>query len=300
MKENIIINEVGLRECFQNLKKLYRIEDKLQLLDYLILSGLKHIQLCSFVSPKILPQMADAEDLYSSAPDIDNVKYSAFILNVKGFHRAVNCGFKRLETSISLDDDYEFINTGKNERSALNELKKISDLANKFNIQLRIGLQCAWGRKNKKINYQILSDKIDKIVAMNPYKICLADTAGVARPETINECLRIVYPLIKNIPLVMHFHQTNERWQDNVITAIKIGVREFDSAVGGEGGSPFLIKSKGNIPTEELVKLIDERGFNSGVDLSIIDKSALKLNRIVNKIPTSTINLFNQMKESLK
>ena len=98
----------------------------------------------------------------------------------------------------------------------------------------------------------------------------------------------------------MHFHQTNERWQDNVITAIKIGVREFDSAVGGKGGSPFLIKSKGNIPTEELVKLIDERGFYSGVDLSIIDKSALKLNRIVNKIPTSTINLFNQMKESLK
>ena len=79
-----------------------------------------------------------------------------------------------------------------------------------------------------------------------------------------------------------------------------MGVREFDSAFGGVGGSPFLPKSKGNIPTEELVKLIDENGFYSGVDKSAIEKTVLKLNRIVNKIPTSTINLFNQMKESLK
>ena len=83
-KENIIINEVGLRECFQNINKIYNLENKLQILDGLISAGLKNIQLCSFVSPKVLPQMADAEKLNFSAPKIDNITYSAFILNVKG------------------------------------------------------------------------------------------------------------------------------------------------------------------------------------------------------------------------
>ena len=289
MQDKIIINEVGLRECFQKQKNIYSIENKLELLDGLILSGLKHIQLCSFVSQKILPQMADAEKLYFFAPKEENISYSAFILNVKGLNRAVNCGFKKLETSISLDDEYGLINTGMDGKRSLNELSIIVDLAHKYDIKLRIGLQCAWGKKNNKINFQILSDKIQKITAMDPYKICLADTAGVATSDTIKECLDIVIPIIEDIPLVMHFHQTQKDWQENVNTAIEMGIREFDSSLGGVGGSPFLHKSMGNIPTEELAKLIDERGFFSGVDKSVIEKTALKLNRILNKMPDSNI-----------
>jgi len=289
MQDKIIINEVGLRECFQKQKNIYSIENKLELLDGLILSGLKHIQLCSFVSQKILPQMSDAEKLYFFAPKGGNISYSAFILNVKGLNRAVNCGFKKLETSISLDDEYGLINTGMDGKRSLNELSIIVELANKYDIKLRIGLQCAWGKKSNKINFQILSDKIHKITEMNPYKICLADTAGVATSDTIKECLDIVIPIIEDTPLVMHFHQTQKDWQENVNTAIEMGIREFDSSLGGVGGSPFLHKSMGNIPTEELAKLIDERGFFSGVDKSVIEKTTLKLNRILNKMPDSNI-----------
>ena len=96
MKDRIIINEVGLREFFQKQKTIYNIENKLELIDGLISSGLEHIQLCSFVSNKILPQMSDAEKLYFSAPKLKNITYSAFILNVKGLKRAINCGFKKL------------------------------------------------------------------------------------------------------------------------------------------------------------------------------------------------------------
>ena len=289
MQERIIINEVGLRECFQKQKKVYSTENKLELLDGLILSGLKHIQLCSFVSPKILPQMEDAEKLYFSAPKLENITYSAFILNVKGLKRAVNCGFKKLETSISLDDEYGLTNTGMDDKRALNELNKISDLAHKYDIKLRIGLQCAWGRKNNKMNIEIITNKIDKILAMDPYKICLADTAGFAKSDTIKKYLGKIIPLIKDKPLVMHFHQTQHGWKENVYAAIEMGIREFDSSLGGEGGSPFLLRSKGNIPTEELVKLIDEKGYHSGIDQSGIEKTVLKLNRIINKIPASTI-----------
>ena len=175
-----------------------------------------------------------------------------------------------------------------NDKRALNELNKISDLAHKYDIKLRIGLQCAWGRNNK-INIQKITNKIDKILSMDPYKICLADTAGFAKSDTIKKYLEKIIPLIKDKSLVMHFHQTQRGWQENVYAAIEMGIREFDSSLGGEGGSPFLHRSKGNIPTEELVKLIDEKGYHSGVDQSGIEKTVLKLNRIINKIPTSTI-----------
>ena len=282
MKENIIINEVGLRECFQNINKIYNLENKLQILDGLISAGLKNIQLCSFVSPKVLPQMADAEKLNFSAPKIDNITYSAFILNVKGFNRAVNCGFKRLETSISLDDEYGLTNTGMDDKSALNELKKITDLSHKLDIELRIGLQCVWGMRTDKININNLADKIEKIAALDPYKICLADTAGLATPDSINKCLRIIFPLIKAKPLVMHLHQSEQGWQKNVNAAIDMGIREFDSSFGGFGGSPFINRSKGNLPTENLVQLIKEKGFKTGIDSSIIEKIVLKFSRIEN------------------
>ena len=289
IQDKIIINEVGLRECFQKQKNLYSVDNKLELLNGLILSGLKHIQLCSFVSPKILPQMADAEKFYFSAPKSNNINYSAFILNTKGLNRAISCGISRLETSISLDDEYGLINTGMDGERSLNELSKIVDLSHENDIKLRIGLQCAWGRNNFKINIKNLSDKIDKIIAMRPHKICLADTAGIASPDTIKEYLEIVIPMVKDIPLVMHFHQTENNWKENVHAAIDMGIREFDSSLGGEGGSPFLHCSKGNVPTEELAALIDQKGFHSGVDQSKIKKTVLKLNRIVNKISDVTI-----------
>lgn len=289
MRERIIINEVGLRECFQNLNKVYSVEDKLNLLDGLISSGLNSIQLCSFVSPKILPQMADAEKIYFSAPKLKDLFYSAFILNVKGFNRAVNCGFKKIETSISFDEKYGLTNTGMDEDDAFEEINKISDLAHSSGIKIRIGLQCVWGKRNKKINIHRIVNKIEKIIALDPHKICLADTAGLATPETVKKYLDVIIPLIKKKSIVMHFHQSRAGWKNNVKAAIEMGIREFDSSLGGTGGSPFLKNSKGNIPTEKLIRLIDELGFYTGINKSVLEKTLLKLNIIINKMPASTI-----------
>ena len=108
----IILNEVGLREGFQNLRRVYSAELKLMVLDGLLRAGVRHIQLGSFVHPEILPQMADAELLFHSVPQHDNVIYSAFILNERGLGRAIDCGVKKVETSISLHESYGLKNTG--------------------------------------------------------------------------------------------------------------------------------------------------------------------------------------------
>ena len=102
MPKNITLNEVGLREGFQNLRRVYSTKLKLTVLDGLLKAGMRHIQLGSFVHPKVLPQMADAELLFSSAPKLDNVVYSGFILNEQGLTRAIDCGVRKVETSMSL------------------------------------------------------------------------------------------------------------------------------------------------------------------------------------------------------
>ena len=110
--DKIILNEVGLREGFQNLRRAYSTELKLSVLDGLLQAGVRNIQLGSFVHPEILPQMADAEVFFHSAPQLDNVVYSAFILNEQGLRRAIDCSVKKVETSMSLQEGYGFKNTG--------------------------------------------------------------------------------------------------------------------------------------------------------------------------------------------
>ena len=141
MHKNITLNEVGLREGFQNLGRVYSTELKLMVLNGLLQAGVRHIQLGSFVHPEILPQMADAELLFNSAPQYDNVIYSAFILNERGLSRAIDCGVKKVETSISLHESYGFKNTGMKFDRSYEEMTRLVRLARQYDISIRVGLQ---------------------------------------------------------------------------------------------------------------------------------------------------------------
>jgi len=147
--DKIILNEVGLREGFQNLRGVYNTELKLSVLDGLLQAGVRHIQLGSFVHPEILPQMADAEVLFKSAPQLDNVIYSAFILNEQGLDRAIDCSVKKVETSMSMNESYGFKNTRMKSDRAYEEMTRLVRLAHRHDISIRVGLQCVWGVANE-------------------------------------------------------------------------------------------------------------------------------------------------------
>ena len=280
MHKNIILNEVVLREGFQNLQSVYNSKLKLTLLDGLLQAGMRHIQLGSFVHPKILPQMADAEVLFHSAPKLNKVVYSAFILNEQGLVRAINCGVKKVETSISLHEDYGFKNTGMKSDRAYEEMKRLVRLAHQHDIHIRVGLQCAWGVANEAaLGPDTVLSYIDKLMALDPDKICLADTAGLATPKMVKEYLDIIIPQIGRKPLVLHFHETRQGGLANIQAALQMGVREFDSSLGGLGGSPFMVNTSGNFSTEDVVKLMDEAGIETGIDRLGLKKTALHLKK---------------------
>ena len=205
--DKIILNEVGLREGFQNLRRAYNTELKLSVLDGLLQAGVRHIQLGSFVHPEILPQMADAEVLFNSAPQHDNVIYSAFILNEQGLGRAIDCSVKKVETSMSMNESYGFKNTRMKSDRAYEEMTRLVRLAHRHDISIRVGLQCVWGVANEAaLGPDTVLSYIDKLMALDPDKICLADTAGLATPKMVKEYLDIIIPQIGGKPLVLHFH----------------------------------------------------------------------------------------------
>jgi len=278
--KNITLNEVGLREGFQNIRRVYSSELKLTILDGLLQAGVRQIQLGSFVHPEILPQMADAEVLFHSAPQLDNVVYSAFILNEQGMSRAIDCGVKKVETSMSLHESYGFKNTGMKSDRAYEEMTRLVRLAHRYDIHIRVGLQCVWGVANEeKPSADIVLSCVEKLLALDPDKICLADTAGLATPKMVKEYLDIIIPQIGGKPLVLHFHETRQGGLANIHAALQMGVREFDSSLGGLGGSPFMVNTTGNFATEDVVKLMDEAGIDTGIDRLGLKKTASHLKR---------------------
>jgi len=278
--DKIILNEVGLREGFQNLRRAYNTELKLSVLDGLLQAGVRHIQLGSFVHPEILPQMADAEVLFNSAPQLDNVIYSAFILNEQGLGRAIDCGVKKVETSMSMIESYGFKNTRMKSDRAYEEMTRLVRLAHRYDIHIRVGLQCVWGVANEeKPSADIVLSCVEKLLALDPDKICLADTAGLATPKMVKEYLDIIIPQIGGKPLVLHFHETRQGGLANIQAALQMGVREFDSSLGGLGGSPFMVNTRGNFATENVVKIMDEAGIDTGIDRLGLAKTASQLKR---------------------
>jgi len=284
--KNITLNEVGLREGFQNIRRVYSSELKLTILDGLLQAGVRQIQLGSFVHPEILPQMADAEVLFHSAPQLDNVVYSAFILNEQGMSRAIDCGVKKVETSMSLHESYGFKNTGMKSDRAYEEMTRLVRLAHRHDISIRVGLQCAWGVANEVApDSDTVLSYIEKLMTLDPDTICLADTAGLATPKMVREYLDIIIPQIGGKPLVLHFHETRQGGLANIQEALQMGVREFDSSLGGAGGSPFMVNTTGNVATEQIVKTMDEMGIYTGIDRFDLVEVALQLKRILQSTP---------------
>ena len=181
---------------------------------------------------------------------------------------------------MSLYENYGFKNTGMKSDRAYEEMKRLVRLAHQHDIHIRVGLQCAWGVANEEApSADIVLSCVKKLLALDPDKICLADTAGLATPKMVKEYLDIIIPHIGERPLVLHFHETRQGGLANIQAALQMGVREFDSSIGGLGGSPFMVNTTGNVATEDVVKIMDEAGIVTGIDRLSLKETASHLKR---------------------
>jgi hydroxymethylglutaryl-CoA lyase len=276
--------EVGLRDGLQNVDQHISVDDRLTIIDGLIDSGIKNIQVASFVNPKRVPQMAMAEDLAKRIDRKKGVEFSGLVFNQKGVERALNCGLNKIETSISISEIYSQKNLAMDISKSLKNLKYIVSMAKSNSMNIRAGLQCVWGYEdNEPFNHLVVIERLKEIIGMGVKRISLCDTSGLADPRKLSKLLDEVFSLFSDIEISIHLHNTNGLGLVNLFTALDFGIREIDTSLGGIGGSPFIKDSKGNIATEDAVYLMEAMGYDMGVNLKKISKLSRTLEKKIGR-----------------
>jgi len=267
--KNVTLIEVGPRDGFQFEQKTVPTALKIEIIIRLVDAGFKHIQVVSFVHPRKVPQMADAEKLLSALPGIPGVAYSALALNMAGVERAISSNLTHIEVSISASNRHSLNNTGMSADAALKMGLKMVALSKRHGMHVRAGIQCAFGSGyGEAISEDQIAAMAKDLVTAGADMLCLADTTGMATPLTVYQLLCSVRPVAGNLPIVLHLHDTRGLGLANVMTAMSCGIFHFDTALAGMGGCPFIQGAAGNIATEDTLYLMSSLNIETGLNLS--------------------------------
>jgi hydroxymethylglutaryl-CoA lyase len=268
-KRLIHIEEEGPRDGFQVEDKIIPTELKIKWINNAVEAGVKRIQICSFVHPKLVPQMADAEAVCAGIVQQEGVIYSGLVLNLKGVERAIKAGLKHIAVSMSASDTHSRKNTNKSISESLVEFSEMVKLAKEAKLIVRGGIQCAFGcRYEGQISSEFVSELAQRHLDLGIDELSLADSTGMGNPFQIRE---IMIPIVKksnNIPVILHLHDTEGKGIANTLAGIASGVNYFDTAFGGLGGCPFIKGATGNIATEDVVHILQQMGFETNINLS--------------------------------
>lgn len=284
LPEKVNLIEVGPRDGFQAESKPIPTDLKVEIIEALTQTGLRHLQVTSFVHPRWVPQMADAEEVCRRIPQTPDLQYRALALNRKGVERAQAAGITALDLSISVSDTHSQKNANVTVDEAMNQLKEMVDLARQEGMEARVGLQCVFG-----CAYEgpIPSDRIlkmaEELLSMKADMISLADTTGMANPLQVKRLLSQLLPMTQETPLVLHLHDTRGTGLANLTAALECGVNWFDTALGGLGGCPFIPGATGNIATEDTLYLLHSMGIETGIDLDKIAECSHRLEQFLGR-----------------
>src|SRR5712664_3648032 len=270
MGDKVTVVDVTPRDGLQNEPNPISTKDKLVLIEKLAAAGIKHIQATSFVHPKWVPQLADAEAVAAQLNRFPGVQFSALIPNLKGYERAVAAGIRHLEFVIAASDTFNRKNLNRSMAESLELLNQVSRRAERDGVVLRVGFStCFHCPFEGRISSQAVLNAVRAAREIGPWRIAVCDTDGMAFPDQVKETVvRLLSELkITRKDLVLHFHDTYGRGLTNTLAGLQAGVREFDSATAGLGGCPYCPGASGNLATEDLVDFLEGMGFDTGIDL---------------------------------
>ncbi|MCB1141959.1 MAG: hydroxymethylglutaryl-CoA lyase [Leptospiraceae bacterium] len=286
----IKITEVGPRDGLQNEKLPVSIEDKFQFIQLLNQSGLKNIEITSFVRPDRVPQLADSVELSEKISPIPGT-FTCLVPNAKGYESAKKAGYKEIAVFTAASESFVKRNTNVSIEESLKRFAEFIPDAKKDGIRVRIYIStvvhCPY---EGKISPEIVFDLIEKVMDFSPVEISLGETIGRAVPVEIESLLK---RLLKKYPPELfagHFHDTYGTALANVSRALDLGVRSFDSSAGGLGGCPYAPGASGNLATEELVYFLESSGYDTGVSLPNLVKASSFMEGVLKKASASKVH----------
>ena len=281
MNNHVWIEDVTGRDGLQNEPNPVPTAQKLALIRKIAAAGLTRIQATSFVHPRWVPQLADAEELSLHLFEIPRVQFSALIPNLKGYERAVAAGFRHMEFVIAASDTFNHKNLNRSTKESLVLLSDVTRLALRDGVELRVGFSNAYHCPFEgTISAAALVTVARAAREIHPWPVGLGDTDGMAYPGQVREAVTLlqkeVMPDLSQLGL--HFHDTYWRGLANVLVALELGVRNFDSTTGGLGGCPYCTGASGNLATEDLVAFLHGMGYETGVDMDkLLDAAELAI-----------------------
>jgi hydroxymethylglutaryl-CoA lyase len=265
----IEIVEVGPRDGLQNEAVRFSTQQKLELIGRAIDAGVRRIEVGSFVNPKLVPQMADAEAVSAGLTRRDDVIYIGLVLNKRGALRAIEAGIDELGAVCAASDRFALRNQGQTSEESLTMCCEVVRLAKQEGRRGQITISAAFGCPfDGEVDPQRVVDMARTGAAAGPVEIVLADTIGVAAPRDVAELVAKVKAAIDPLPVRVHFHNTRNTGLANVWSAVSAGAATVDASLGGLGGCPFAPRATGNVPTEDVVYMLERSGFHTGLDLN--------------------------------
>ncbi len=271
---NIEIVEVGARDGLQNEKTLFSTEDKLKLINDAIAAGARRLEVASFVHPKRVPQMADAEAVIAGLDDNPDCTYIGLVLNKRGYFRALETkeggrrGVDEVGAVAIASDTFADKNQGQTSSESVEISKDIVKLAKQDGLSAQVTISVSFGCPFEgAVEADKVLDMVKSIAEAEPREIALADTIGVGGPGQVTDLFNRVREAVPHIPFRAHFHNTRGTGIANAWAAYQAGVNILDASIGGLGGCPFAPKATGNIGTEDLVFMLERSSIETGLSL---------------------------------
>jgi hydroxymethylglutaryl-CoA lyase len=275
---SIEIVEVGPRDGLQSEPEILATELKIELINRLVAAGLRRIEVASFVHPKLVPQMADAEAVMAALPRVPGVQYVGLVLNRKGFDRALAAGCTEIGMVTAATDSFAQRTQGTSIEGTLKAWEEIAPLARAASIRAQVTISVAFGCPFEgEVPIARVVEIAQRLAQSAPVEIAIADTIGVAVPTQVTAVIEAVRKAVPDVPLRCHFHNTRNTAVANAYAAVMAGVATLDASVGGVGGCPFAPNATGNVATEDLVYMLSRAGFDTGIDLERLIETALWL-----------------------
>lgn len=267
----VTICEVAPRDGFQAEMEWIPTEQKIRIIRELAKTGIQSMEITSFVHPRAIPQLKDAEEVVKSVQDLTNIKFRALVPNVKGTQRAIDAGIKKLKLMLSATDSHSLSNANCLVEEAQNGFYPIIELAEKHGVKVGGSISVAFGCPYEgKVPVERIAAIVERYTTMGIDEISLADTTGMANPKQVYDMLGQLKAGFPSMTFSMHLHNTRGMALANVIAALQQGVVHFDSSIAGLGGCPYAPGATGNIATEDVVHALEEMGVGTGIDLTAL------------------------------
>ena len=285
--KEVRVTEVGPRDGFQSEKTVLKTEDKIDIINNLIEAGFPRIEVSSFVSPKAIPQLADAETILSRVNRNSDTILAALVPNSRGALRAVEAKLDQIVVFLSASESHNKKNVNRSVDESLQGFREIADIAGKNNIPIQGDIATAFGCPFEgNISPKKLANISKEYKKMGFRGVTLGDTTGMATPVVVTDAINAIRDNVPDFNITLHFHNTRGVGLANVMTGLNEGITDYESCFGGMGGCPFAPNATGNICSEDLIYLLHEMGIKTGIDLDKTIAIAKKVENLVgHKLP---------------